>query len=81
MHFQLTNEKDEDSEKNLEESVQVLVKKVKNLEYNLRTISSQLNEERSARCKLQTIVRNHVMNNSKESECIEWPAMESNILS
>ncbi|KAF5274690.1 hypothetical protein FQA39_LY07081 [Lamprigera yunnana] len=62
------------------ESIKFLKCQLKNLEVNLATLSSQLSEERSARCALQTIVKTYIAVNSKDFDSIEWPTMESNIL-
>lgn len=69
-----------DSEKNFSESIKVLKNQVKNLEINLNAISSQLTEERTARYALQAIIKHHVLSNYKDFDTIEWPTIESNIL-
>nr|XP_022918713.1 rho guanine nucleotide exchange factor 7 isoform X2 [Onthophagus taurus] len=69
-------------ERNLFEVVQILQGQVKNLENNLSTLTSQLTEEKIARCTLQLIVKNFLSNhNTKDSDKIEWPAgIENNLL-
>lgn len=61
-------------------SIKLLKCQLKNLEINLATLSSQLTEERSARCALQTIVKTYITVNCKDFDSIEWPTLESNIL-
>ncbi|XP_018329262.1 rho guanine nucleotide exchange factor 7 isoform X7 [Agrilus planipennis] len=64
--------------KNLSDIVQTLQNQFRNLEANFNTLSYQFMEERSARCKLQNIIKNN-LGGAKEVETIEWPTMESNI--
>lgn len=67
-----------DINKLLPEAVQQLQSKLSIFEYNLSALTSQLTEEKEARCTLQKIVKSLVVN-SKEFEHIEWPTIESNI--
>lgn len=69
-----------DGDRNMSDSIKLLSNRVKNLEMNLTTLSSQLSEERSARGTLQTILKNYVSFTSKDFDSVEWPTMESNIL-
>ncbi|KAF5287116.1 hypothetical protein FQR65_LT12339 [Abscondita terminalis] len=62
------------------DSIKLIKYQLKNLEINLATLSSQLTEERGARCALQTIVKSYIAVNCKDFDSIEWPTMESNIL-
>lgn len=68
-----------DINKLLPEAVQQLQSKLSVLEYNFSALTSQLEEEKEARCALQKIVKNYLVSNSKEFESIEWPTIESNI--
>lgn len=68
-----------DINKLLPEAVQQLQSKLSIFEYNLSALTSQLSEEKEARCALQKIVKNYLVSNSKDFENIEWPTIESNI--
>lgn len=68
-----------DINKLLPEAVQQLQSKLSIFEYNLSALTSQLSEEKEARCTLQKIVKNYLVSNSKDFENIEWPTIESNI--
>lgn len=69
-------------EKESAAAMETVRNQLRNLEASLAAVSSQLAEERAARCVLQAIVRSHLLNanNAKEFDEIEWPTMESNIL-
>ncbi|KAJ3653771.1 hypothetical protein Zmor_013006 [Zophobas morio] len=75
----VTNWSKTDSNKNLIDAVQVLQSKLSILEYNVSALSSELNEEKSMRCALQSIVKNHLLSNCKDFDSIEWPTTESKI--
>lgn len=64
---------------NANEQLIRLQQKIKNIESNMELLSTQLTEERAARCALQTIVKKHL--STKELDSVEWPTMESNIMS
>lgn len=81
MDIQPTQAKCVEMDKNIAEHVQILSHKVKNLERILNNMCSQLKEERLARCILQSVIKNHLITNSKELETIEWPATEFNSVS
>lgn len=68
-----------DINKLLPEAVQQLQSKLSMFEYNLSALTTQLSEEKEARCALQKIVKNYLVSNSKEFDNIEWPTLESNI--
>lgn len=68
-----------DITKLLPEAVHQLQSKLSIIEYNLSALTSQLSEEKEARCALQNIVKNYLVSSSKEFENIEWPTLESNI--
>ncbi|KAK9872328.1 hypothetical protein WA026_017143 [Henosepilachna vigintioctopunctata] len=65
-----------DPNRTLLESIQQLQSKVNILECNVATLSTQLQEERSARCNLQTVVKNFLHPNTKDCEL---PIIESNL--
>lgn len=68
--------------KTLPDAVNLLQSKYSVLEYKVAALAAQLNEEREARSVLQNIVRDHLMTSQKsfkESDSIQWPALESNI--
>lgn len=79
--MQPTEAKSVEMDKNIAEHVQILSYKVKNLEQTLNSMCSQLKEERSARCVLQSFIKNHLVANSKDLETIEWPSTETNSVS
>lgn len=68
-----------DINKAIPEAINLLQSKLNILEYNVAALSSQLSEEKEARCALQTIVKSYLTTNSKDFDSIEWPTMESNI--
>ncbi|KAJ8917558.1 hypothetical protein NQ315_005607 [Exocentrus adspersus] len=68
-----------DINKAIPEAINLLQSKLNILEYNVAALSSQISEEKEARCALQTIVKNYLTTNSKDFEDIPWPTMESNI--
>jgi hypothetical protein len=75
----VTNWSKTDSNKNLIDAVQVLQSKLSILEYNVSALSSELSEEKSMRCALQTILKNYLASSYKDYDNIEWPAMENKI--
>lgn len=79
--MQPTEAKSVEMDKNIAEHVQILSYKVKNIEQNLTSICSLLKEERLARCILQSVIKNHLIRNSKDVETIEWPSTEPNSVS
>ncbi|KAG5898985.1 hypothetical protein JTB14_004704 [Gonioctena quinquepunctata] len=68
-----------DFNKAIPEAIQQLQSKLSILEYNVAALTSQLGDEKEARCALQSIVKKFLTASSKEYDSIEWPTMESNI--